>query len=120
MVLTCHGRLAQAYAVLAKKVFLLRVQKASMGPGHLFSAPADQVAESCERERDRSVRGGVSGDENQRKVRRWYDVKGQAGSPWRKRTVRVGGKLCIALQEGVIRTSRTERVEAHSWLAGRR
>lgn len=31
-----------------------------------------------------------------------------------------GGKLCIALQEGVIRTSRTKRVIAHSWVDGRR
>lgn len=43
-------------------------------------------------------------------------IKGQAGSAWR-RTARVGGDLCVALQEGIIRMSRTERVEAHSWLA---
>lgn len=46
----------------AKKVFLLRVQKASTGPGHLLPAPTDQVAEGCEKERDRSAeRWGIWG-----------------------------------------------------------
>jgi len=42
--------------VLAKKVFLLRVQKARV-QGIFFQHPPTRAAEGCERERDKSAEG---------------------------------------------------------------